>query len=209
MNAFAEFSTKVPQVLLTHVFPAYLLGSIPFGYLFGRLKGIDIRKHGSGNIGATNVWRVLGRNWGLLTFALDFLKAILAVWLVKLCAEHVYVLLAVVFAVLGHNFPVWLRFKGGKGVATSAGGLCIWMPYVFLTVVGVWIVTFYTTRYVALASMGAAATLPLAAWYFYPHHPFWMGMSVFLGAMTIWTHRTNIQRLMNGTEHRFVKNSKS
>ena len=126
--------------------PAYLIGSIPYGYLFGRLKGIDIRQCGSGNIGGTNVWRVLGREWGLLIFVLDFLKVPVAFWIhqklyglmgiapLEPWLESMALILLFLGGVLGHNYPVWLKFKGGKGIATSAGGLLLLMPKAFVNV---------------------------------------------------------------------------
>ncbi|PYJ72504.1 MAG: acyl-phosphate glycerol 3-phosphate acyltransferase, partial [Verrucomicrobia bacterium] len=144
---------------------SYLLGSIPAGYLAGRIAGIDIRKVGSGNIGATNVTRTLGRRYGYPVFLVDFAKGALAVCVSVLLGWHVepkprsseiYGIVGAVFCVLGHVFPVWLRLKGGKGVATSAGALFGLMPLAALIGVAIWVLTFEVTRYVSVASVTAA-----------------------------------------------------
>ncbi|MBI4025358.1 MAG: glycerol-3-phosphate 1-O-acyltransferase PlsY [Verrucomicrobia bacterium] len=196
--------------------PAYFVGSIPWGYLFGLLKGLDIRQHGSGNIGATNVWRVLGRNWGIATFILDFFKAPAAVVAVAFLESHLsgprilsswaeasVDLVPLVGAVLGHNYPCWLKFKGGKGIATSAGGLLWLMPKGFLVGLMIWIAVFAIWRYVSLASITGCVALPVAAWIFYRDHFLWIGICCFLSVMAVWRHRENIRRLIQGTEHRW------
>ncbi len=195
--------------------PAYLVGSIPYGYIIGRLKGVDIRKQGSGNIGATNVWRVLGKGWGMTTFVLDFLKVPLA----SKCISRLVVppppdllgwALITIFlgAVIGHNFPIWLKFKGGKGIATTAGGLLGLMPHAFLLVLAVWIVVFTVFRYVSLASLAAALVLPPATWFFARGDKVLLGFSCLLAVMAIWRHRSNIQRLLGGTEHKWSRRAK-
>ena len=149
---------------------SYLLGSIPFGYLAGRLVGIDIRKAGSGNVGATNVVRVLGKRYGYPVFALDVLKGFGAVKISMLMAPgrppewnspEIFGILAAMSSVLGHLYPPWLKFKGGKGVATSAGALLALTPVATLIGVAIWIIVFWLTRYVSLASMIAAVVLPI------------------------------------------------
>src|SRR3954468_10529929 len=160
---------------------AYFIGSIPFGLLMGRMKGIDIRQHGSGNIGATNVWRVLGRKWGLPTFLLDLGKGLVAVLIAKCLAQQWGVVVqlphdhtrtdfinpsipgiaAAMAVILGHNFPIWLKFKGGKGVATSLGVLFGLMPVASTLTFLTWVVVVKITRYVSLASIIAALSLPL------------------------------------------------
>ena len=194
----------------------YLLGSCPNGYLVSRARGVDIRQHGSGNIGATNVLRVLGKKWGYLVFALDCLKGFLAVRLAfalvamgSLWAgqREIIGIVAGVACILGHTFPVWLRFRGGKGVATSAGVLLGLMPLAMISVLAVWIVLFQLTRYVSLASIGGAVALPIVVLLFLRLRlltgssllPF----SILIAAVVIWRHRSNIQRLMQGTESRF------
>ena len=153
---------------------AYLLGSIPTGYLVARAKGVDIRSVGSGNIGATNVFRAVGRVAGVAVLAIDLLKGLAActalVWLVQ---DHLLpansgavrewlALVAAVFAILGHNYTCWLRFKGGKGIATSAGVLIALVPKALLVILIVWILVFALTRYVSLGSIAASVTLPFA-----------------------------------------------
>src|ERR1700756_2282978 len=149
---------------------SYLLGSVPFGYLAGRLLGIDIRQAGSGNVGATNVVRVLGKRYGYPVFAFDFLKGFVAVQIAMLIAPgrppewnspEIFGILAAISSVLGHLYPPWLKFKGGKGVATSAGALLALTPVATLIGVAIWIVLFWLTGYVSLASMAAAIILPI------------------------------------------------
>jgi glycerol-3-phosphate acyltransferase PlsY len=186
----------------------YLIGSIPAGYLMGRARGIDIRQHGSGNIGATNVWRVMGRNWGLLAFACDFLKGFLPLHLVRISffpdsgPWPVALLLVVggLGAIIGHNYTPWLGFKGGKGIATSAGVLGAILPEVLALSLSLWIIAVLTTRTVSIASLLAAASLPLAAAWFYPHQWVYFGFAAFAGGLAAWRHRSNMERLMAGTE---------
>ena len=197
---------------------AYLLGSIPCGYLAGKLQGIDVRQHGSGNIGATNVLRVLGKPWGFAVFFADALKGFLAVRAALLlvartagAAEYAefYAILAAAACVAGHSFPVWLRFKGGKGVATSAGALFGVVPIASITIFLVWLVVFLTTRYVSLASIIAALALPIVVGILV-HLKFTQGnvllfFSMAMTALVVWRHRSNISRLLNGTEQRFAR----
>src|SRR4026207_1317704 len=148
---------------------SYLLGPIPFGYLAGRLRGIDIRKVGSGNVGATNVVRVLGKRYGYPVFALDVLKGFGAVKISMLmCGQHmewsspeISGMLAATSSVLGHVFPCWLKFKGGKGVATAAGALLALTPIAAPIGVAVWTSVFWLSRYVSLASVVATTALPI------------------------------------------------
>ena len=191
---------------------SYLLGSIPFGLLLGFMAGKDVRKSGSNNIGATNVWRVCGKWWGLATFALDFLKGLAAVLFVggyvPTGLPYPYpVILAAVGAVLGHNFPVWLKFKGGKGVATSAGVMAgmMWAP--FLVAITVFILTVAVSRYLSLGSMLASLALVAACLLLLPQ-PFGASfpllvLAAALAVMIIVRHRQNISRILAGTENRF------
>jgi len=200
------------------VIGSYLLGSIPFGYLAGRIAGIDIRNCGSGNVGATNVIRTLGKSYGYPVFALDFLKGFGAVKMSILIATRVqsewnspemFGIVAAISSVLGHSFPVWLRFKGGKGVATSAGALLALAPVAALIGVAIWILTFWLTRYVSVASIAAAAALPLiiliTTWLSRTTGKLLFYSSVCLAAVVIWRHRSNLSRLMRGTEPRFTR----
>ncbi len=192
---------------------SYLLGSIPFGYLAGRIAGLDVRQHGSGNIGATNVLRVLGKSWGYPVFFLDAFKGFLAVRLAITLAgqspngsEFVdyYAILAAAFCVAGHSFPVWLNFKGGKGVATSAGALLGVVPIAAISIFLVWVMVFLITRYVSLASILAALALPLVvALLDRSRGHVLLFFSAAMTALVVWRHRTNISRLLAGTEPRF------
>lgn len=203
---------------LAAVFFGYLLGSFPAGYVAGRITGVDIRSEGSGNIGATNVLRVLGKRWGYAVFFVDALKGFAAVRLVlfftsRVTVAHPYsqyfAILAAVACVAGHSFPIWLRFKGGKGVATSAGALFGLMPFAVLTVFLIWVITFETTRYVSVASIIAAAFLPIIVTFFLR----WkivegislLYLSIAMTLLVLWRHRANFSRLRRGTEQRFTR----
>jgi glycerol-3-phosphate acyltransferase PlsY len=196
----------------------YLFGSFPAGYFAGRLAGVDVRTVGSGNIGATNVLRALGKKWGYPVFAIDALKGFAAVraafFLVKYWdgakpyGEYLAIL-AAMMAVAGHTFPVWLGFKGGKGVATSAGALIGLMPLAVPLVFLVWVVVFETTRYVSLASIIAAISLPIVAgllahWKFVDT-PALIYFSLLITLLVLWRHRSNFSRLLKGTEQRFTR----
>ncbi len=188
----------------------YLLGSVPFGLLIAKSRGIDIRQHGSGNIGATNVLRVVGKPWGISVFLLDALKGVAAVllarWLGQESANPVAMELLGGFAcILGHNFPIWLAFKGGKGIATTAGVLATLLPVAVGVALLVWIVVFYLSRYVSLASIVAAVTVPLAVFAQEQQVTLLFGFSVVIALLAIWRHRSNIRRLVEGTENRFVR----
>jgi glycerol-3-phosphate acyltransferase PlsY len=198
---------------------SYLIGSIPFGYLAGRLCGIDIRTKGSGNIGATNALRVLGKKWGYSVFLLDFLKAWLPVklalgWGIALMVHPASApgALAGLCALLGHSFPIWLGFKGGKGIASSAGVMVgLFSLAVFLVCLGMWLLLFTVTRYVSIASIVAAVSLPAAVGILVLlHRADWLGftVSIVMAALAIWRHRSNIVRLRAGTEPRFERKKK-
>lgn len=192
---------------------AYLLGSIPTGYLVAKARGVDIRKVGSGNIGATNVFRILGTPAGIFVLLADAAKGWVAVWFAAklLCgwshpnageqALEWFRLGAGVAAILGHNFTCWLRFKGGKGIATSAGVLVALVPEALLIILGIWIVVFALSRYVSLASISAAAALPIAAWQLGESCTLVLVLTA-LAALAIYKHKANIKRLVNGTENR-------
>jgi acyl phosphate:glycerol-3-phosphate acyltransferase len=193
---------------------SYLIGSVPWGYLFARLKGVDIRQHGSGNIGTANVLRVMGKKWGYLVFLCDFFKGFLSVKLGSLIAAYFLVnvglgsVIAAVACVLGHDYPIWLGFKGGKGIATLAGTvLSLFSPLVFVSFGVVWVAVFLIGRYTSLASISAVVALPIAAYLIVAkaERPLLVGFSVLMAVLAIWLHRTNIARLLNGTENRFGK----
>jgi len=193
----------------------FLLGSIPFGYLVGKWNGVDIRKSGSGNIGATNVLRVLGKKWGTVVFVLDFLKAWIPLFLITefpIVGQYwggisfdLGLLLCGIAVVLGHNYTPFLGFRGGKGITSSAGVLLALMPIAFLASAVTWLALFYGTRYVSVASLGASVVLPLATLLAYWEHPLFIVLSLLMMALSLWRHRTNMQRLWAGTEHRFSK----
>ena len=194
---------------------SYLIGSIPSGYIAGRIAGIDIRKRGSGNIGATNVTRELGKRYGYPVFLADFIKGFASVGIPVLVGKHYKLanssellqLVAAIFCVIGNTFPLWLRFKGGKGVATSAGALFGLTPLATMVAVVVWIVTFEITRYVSVASIVAALALPFAVLVITqlnPAHGFLLFyFSICLAAIVVLRHRSNMLRLIRGTEQRF------
>jgi acyl phosphate:glycerol-3-phosphate acyltransferase len=194
----------------------YLVGSVPTGFLLGKSRGLDIRQHGSGNIGATNVWRVMGRGFGLVAFASDFLKGFLPLYLVRtLCLPEtdswLVSLLLVgcgLAAIIGHNYTPWLGFKGGKGIATSAGVLAALMPPVLAVALSLWIIVTLATRTVSIGSLTAAAVLAPAAAYLYPGQWIYFGLACLAGGLAIWRHKSNIQRLLAGTESRFEFGSK-
>jgi len=191
---------------------SYLLGAIPFGYLIARSKGIDLYKTGSGSIGATNVFRSVGKKWGVLTFLLDALKGFIPAIVFPAIAKPytgngsqlLIALLCSAMAVAGHNWPVYLNFKGGKGIATSAGALAGMVPKLAGIGLLTWGVIFLITRYVSVASITAAIALVISGWIFYSYQGLTLPVALtVLGILAIWRHRSNIQRLMNGTEHRF------
>lgn len=190
----------------------YFIGSIPFGFLIAKAHGVDIRQHGSGNIGATNVLRVIGKKQGIIAFILDFLKGLVSVIIAFQIAKTagygtLLGLAATVGVILGHNYTFWLGFKGGKGIATSAGALVALMPWAILVAVLVWIALFYGSKIVSLASILAAVSLPitngiLMAVHF-PQDPALLPLSVAVAALAVWRHRANIDRIRRGVEPRF------
>ena len=186
----------------------YLLGSIPTGFLVARARGVDIRTVGSGNIGATNAFRVLGKGLGIFVLLMDALKGFAAVKLAILIASFLpdtpveYLkITAGICAILGHNFTCWLHFKGGKGIATSAGVLLALVPLALAIILSIFIILFLATRYVSIGSIAAAFTLPFATW-FTTHDTGLTVVTGAMGALAILKHRKNIQRLLNGTENR-------
>lgn len=186
---------------------SYLLGAVPFGFLAGKVWGIDIRTQGSGNIGATNVFRTLGKGPGIVVLLLDALKGFVPAFFFPtwFSAEPAWGLGFGIAAILGHNFPVYLRFKGGKGVATTGGVLLGAAPAAALIGVGVWVVVFLAGGYVSLGSMCAAVAVPVAGWWLYGSAGAILpGALTALGLMVIWRHRSNIQRIRSGSESRFT-----
>jgi len=193
---------------------AYLLGSIPFGLIVARSRGIDIRTVGSGNIGATNVLRSVGKSWGILTLFLDALKGLIPALCFPLLAKatgesfainnpDILKVICGCVAVLGHNFPIFLKFKGGKGVATTAGALIGIAPAALGLGLLAFILAFTITRMVSMGSIMAAATIPVAAWLLYLDQGLLIPIVLtILGLLAIWRHRSNIVRIYKGQENR-------
>lgn len=180
---------------------AYLLGSIPFAYLAGRVKGIDIRTVGSKNVGATNVFRSLGKGIGLTVMALDIAKGAAAVLIAQALTQPHWPLAAAGAAILGHVYPVWLRFRGGKGVATAGGTILALTPLPALIVLGVWFLSIVATRYVSVGSIAAAVAFPpLLLLFGVPWPTFAFGLVAAI--VVVWKHRSNIARLRAGNELR-------
>jgi glycerol-3-phosphate acyltransferase PlsY len=187
---------------------SYFLGSIPTGFLWAKSRGIDIRKVGSGNIGATNVMRTVGKGPGIAVLVIDALKGFLPVWVAPLAFSNVdrlwLQITCCVFVIAGHNWTCWLRFKGGKGVATGAGALLAFLTLPMLCGLGVWLIVFGIWRYVSLASISAAVVVPVATW-FLQNDPRLFIFTVVVCAVVIYKHKSNIQRLLAGTENRIGK----
>lgn len=183
---------------------SYLLGSIPFGVLAGKLAGVDVRSVGSGNVGTTNVWRALGPLVGLTVFALDVLKGVAGPMLgfFVLGKEHAWgIALCALLAVLGHIFSVFLKFKGGKGIATGLGAMLGLWPMGAIVGFGVWLVIFLLSRMVSLASILACLFLPLFALYYHLALPYVLVITIFC-IVAIFKHIPNMKRIAAGTESR-------
>ncbi len=210
----------MPLTSLLIAAAAYLLGSIPAGYLLVRLfRHQDIRSVGSGNIGATNVLRTGGKGLGAVTFLLDMLKGCAAVWLGALgwtLLEHGALIastfprrnceaLAALCAVLGHMFPVWLRFRGGKGVATGFGVFLVAAPWAALAAIAIFSFVLAVSRYVSVASILGAASFPVFAWFLVrgSRPAFFTAVEITVALLIILKHHQNIRRLFAGTESRF------
>jgi len=221
---------------------AFLAGSIPFGLLIAKAKGVNIREHGSGNIGATNVLRVIGKPYGIGCLILDFLKGffptLLAINIYLIAGKNpqmaidsleglattypkpdawiaqTFVILTGLAAILGHNYSPWIGFKGGKGIATSGGVLVALMPVGVVVLLVIWILLFFTSRYVSVASIGTAIAVPFVCIYGSYRHGYladgtWNKalfiFAIVIALLAVWRHRSNIKNLMNGTEHKFSK----
>ena len=201
--------------IVLYIAASYLVGAVPFGYLAGRIRGLDLRREGSCNIGATNAW-------GLSVFALDFLKGFVPVfgalnWLPFLTGDaggwdfNAVVVLVCFAVVLGHTYTCFLGFRGGKGVATTAGVLFALNPVVACVALGAWLVFMGISGIVSLSSLVAAVAMIAAGWWFYPlcqggavsPQILYIAFFTVVGALVILKHRSNIVRLLNGTEHSF------
>jgi len=200
--------SNTPLALSLLVLAAYLLGSIPNGLLIARLKGVDLQKVGSGNIGATNVFRCVGKGWGIAAFVLDAVKGFVPAFFFPRLLESAPPWLGLacgVAAVAGHNWPVWLKFKGGKGVSTSAGMLLGIAPAAVGVGFAVFALTVALTRFVSLGSILAAIAVPAAyLWMNGAENRLLAGALVVMGALVIFKHRANVGRLLRGTEPRIV-----
>jgi glycerol-3-phosphate acyltransferase PlsY len=218
MAAGATLSFGMLLATVTVAVAAYLLGSIPTGYLLIRIfRHEDIRAIGSGNIGATNVLRSGGKGLGLATFLIDMLKGCAAVYLARMAAISLiahgmpiesirnFEALAALSAVLGHMFPPWLRFRGGKGVATGFGVFLVAAPLAALAAITVFFLTIVITRYVSLGSILGAASFPVFAWLFVrgDRPPFFIAVQFIVAGLIIAKHYPNIRRLLAGKESRF------
>ena len=180
---------------------SYLLGSIPNGLILGKaIWGVDLRQHGSKNIGATNAWRTIGKAGGISIFALDFLKGAISAYLgLHLGGSELAGVLCGILAIAGHSWSVFLAFKGGKGVATGLGVIAALMPEVTLIVFAVWFAIVYFTGYVSLGSIVGAALVPILTLFFGLHTEFLI-LGLIAAVFIIYRHKSNIERLLNGTE---------
>lgn len=200
----------MPALLLV---VAYFIGAIPFGYLIVRLKtGRDVREFGSGNIGATNVLRTTGRGPAIATLLLDIVKGFVAVWLMNRFGGHdpyqAWTSAAALAVMAGHAFPVFLKFRGGKAVATFIGAFLYLTPVPLIAVLIVFAVTVAVSRYISLGSIAAAGTFPLGVWLIlHPPAPVWIA-ALIAGAFIVYRHRANIDRIRAGNEHVFSFNVK-
>ena len=213
---------SLPDALnaVTALLAAYLLGAVPFGLLIGKARGVDVRDVGSRNIGATNVFRCVGPAWGVLAFLCDMLKGFGGVWCAalpllwgaELPAGSALLLrvLCGTAAMLGHIFPVWLGFRGGKGVSTALGLLVGVAPLAAGLGFALWVVAFLLSRYVSLASCLAAVAVGALVWTpLYAGRPLWFAVLLtILAALAILKHRANLARLAKGTENRFAFTAK-
>ncbi len=184
---------------------SYLLGSIPTGYVITNwIKGIDVRKFGSGNVGATNVTRVMGLKYGAFVALMDILKGYISVLIAQNILQvtpNYIIFAAALLAIIGHDWSIFLKFSGGKGVATTAGVILRLLPYGFLVFAIIWLSIVIFTRYVSLASISGIISVPITTYYFYDSNYALFGLIVAI--FIIYTHRENIKRLLEGRENRF------
>lgn len=196
--------TEIYQIIIILVF-SYLIGSIPFGLIMGSIYGINIQKEGSGNIGATNVFRTLGPTAGIVVMILDVGKGFAAVYAVKLFGNAIpqgIPVLACASVVLGHIFSPFLKMSGGKGVATATGALIALVPKIAILLIISWILILFLTRYVSVASIASASIFPLLV-ILSKKGIYELILSIFVAVFIIFTHRSNIKRLFDGTENKF------
>jgi len=200
--------TNTPPMLALLILAAYLLGAVPNGLLLALLQGVDLRKVGSGNIGATNVYRCVGKGWGIAAFVLDAVKGFVPAFVFPRLLDSAPSWLGLACgaaAVAGHNWPVWLKFRGGKGVSTSAGMLLGIAPPAAGIGFAVFAIVVVATRWVSLSSILAAIAVPAAgAWFYGKDNPLLAWALAVIGLLVVVKHRSNIRRLLNGTEPRIV-----
>jgi glycerol-3-phosphate acyltransferase PlsY len=185
---------------------SYLLGSVPTSYIVGRwIAGKDLRQHGSKNLGATNVYRVLGLKYAIPVAFVDVTKGVVAVTVIapQVSAEPWVPIAFATAAVLGHVFPVFLKFRGGKGVATAGGAVLVLAPTALAVSLVVWVVALTLTGYMSVASVLGALVFPVAVWFVMPEDSYAVAVGLALAAFIVFTHRTNIRRLALGIENRF------
>ncbi len=209
-----------PFLIVTIVAISYFLGAIPSGYLIGKLKGVDIRKQGSGNIGATNAFRILGAKAASVVLLADAFKGFLSCLLAPIISTEwtgvpisddtasLLMIIAGLGAILGHSFTFWLKFKGGKGIATSAGVFLTITPLALGICLLVFSITIFLSRYVSLSSILAAICLPFSVYLIY-HNLLISSITVVIALLVIYRHRSNIKRLLNGTENRLGPKNRS
>lgn len=194
----------------------YVFGCFQTGYFYGKLlHGVDVRNYGSGNAGTTNTLRTLGKKAGYIVFLGDALKAVIAVWLVRYLifpglgdTTKILETVTALGVVLGHNYPFYMNFKGGKGIAATGGFMFALDVRIAIVAAIVFAVIFFTTRYVSVGSLAITALFPVMILIFYPGQWVVFGLSLIFTAMAWWRHRENIKRLLNGTENRFEKKKK-
>ena len=200
-----QFLKEIYMILFLLVLGAYLIGAIPTGVILTRVVGgDDIRNAGSGNIGATNVYRVAGRKLGVITLVGDCLKGIIPLLIAQygFAATETGLALVALAAFIGHCYPVYLGFKGGKGVATALGIFLVMSPLSVLCLLGVFILVLWKWRYISLASISAAAAVPVLIFIFENSVPQFVA-TVVIAALVIWKHSANIERLRSGSENKF------
>ncbi len=191
----------LPKLSFILIFTSYLLGSIPFGIFVAKFMGHgDIRKHGSGNIGATNVLRKTGKIGGIITLVLDGGKGVLAMYLAStICPDYLLLIFCGVASVVGHIFPIWLKFKGGKGVATGLAVIAMMNYYIGIVAVAIWLIAFLIFRISSLSALIAFCVTPIFA-YFTTYDPRLAIACAIISLLVIIRHKDNIKRLMEGKE---------
>ncbi len=188
---------------LLFILLTYLIASIPFGFIVGKLSGKDITKEGSGNIGATNVARTIGKKAGVIVLLLDALKGFIPVYISKLYFDDQFVAVIAIVAIIGHCYSIFMKFKGGKGVATGLGVLLALSPKVALIVITLWLGIFLTTGYVSLASVISAFMSWIMMNYVEANYYYTIA-ALISSVIIVYKHSSNIERLIKGTENRFI-----